>query len=756
MSNVYVTEQIVQVTVNGQESSLSDSSAPVTVNLTEQIVLVENSEVGPQGIAGPANVLQVGTVTTGAEGSNVSATITGTTPAQTLNLSIPRGDTGAPSSVDVGTTTTGAPGSSAEVTNSGTTSDAIFDFVVPEGIQGEAATIAIGDVDTVDWDEPATVVNTGTSGDAVFDFEIPQGRNATIAVGTTTTGDPGDPATVTNSGTSQDAVFDFVVPEGIQGEAATVAVGTTTTGSPGTSASVTNSGTSADAVFNFVVPEGVKGDKGDTGDTGADITDLVADLDANGFKLTNVGTPVAADDAATKAYVDGVAEGIITKPAVLAATTTNLTATYNNGTAGVGATLTATSNGVWPGVDGVTTGWVQYSGILVKDQTNEPENGRYVLFDLGSASTPWVLRRCGLCDEPDEIPGMYIFVQDGTQGGNGYVALVSDPATFVVGTDDIVFSQFSGAGQIEAGVGLSKTGNTIDLDDTAVTPGSYTLSAITVDQQGRITAAASGSVPSGIVTTADNGTVTSTMIQNNTIVDEDVNASAAIAATKVQGTTPSGGSANQVLKKVDSTDYNTTWGTIAGAVYQPSEPSSPQTGDVWVDSDAVAGVLNQNDYLTKNDFELFTTPIGGVTTFAGTASPSSKWAICDGTAVSRTTYSTLFTVIGTTYGVGDGTTTFNLPNLKGRVVVGVDAAQTEFDALGETGGAKTHTLTVDQIPSHQHSFARANAGTFTGIIGSNGHGGTVLETLFTAATGGGQAHNNLQPYIALNYLIRIA
>jgi microcystin-dependent protein len=246
------------------------------------------------------------------------------------------------------------------------------------------------------------------------------------------------------------------------------------------------------------------------------------------------------------------------------------------------------------------------------------------------------------------------------------------------------------------------------------------------------------------------------MIQNNTIVNEDINASAAIAATKVQGTTPSGGSANQVLKKVDGTDYNTTWGTIAGAVYQASAPSSPQTGDVWVDSDAVAGVLNQNDYLTKNDFELFTTPIGGVTTYAGSASPSSKWAICDGTAVSRTTYDVLFTRIGTTYGVGNGTTTFNLPNLKGRVVVGVDVAQTEFDALGETGGAKTHTLTTAEMPSHQHTFSRANEGPFGGIIGSNGHGGTIQETLSTSATGGGGAHNNLQPYIALNYLIRIA
>ena len=64
-----------------------------------------------------------------------------------------------------------------------------------------------------------------------------------------------------------------------------------------------------------------------------------------------------------------------------------------------------------------------------------------------------------------------------------------------------------------------------------------------------------------------------------------------------------GGTANQVLKKIDSDDYNTTWGTIAGAVYQTTAPVSPEVGDVWVDSDASAGVINQNDYILKTDLD---------------------------------------------------------------------------------------------------------------------------------------------------------
>jgi microcystin-dependent protein len=232
-----------------------------------------------------------------------------------------------------------------------------------------------------------------------------------------------------------------------------------------------------------------------------------------------------------------------------------------------------------------------------------------------------------------------------------------------------------------------------------------------------------------------------------------------------------GGTANQVLKKVDSTDYNTTCGTIAGAVYQASAPSSPQTGDVWVDSDAVAGVLNQNDYLLKADFELVSIPVGGVTQYAGSTAPSVNYAICDGAAIDRTTYATLFARIGTTYGVGNGSTTFNLPNLKGRVPVGRDSAQTEFDTLAETGGAKTHehgsstmTAGLNMFRAGDQSYIDSNERNGTTYsenrrwyVTAGGFFGNLAETtnVGTGIFGNTDSGSSLQPYIVMNYLIRI-
>jgi archaellum component FlaC len=182
-------------------------------------------------------------------------------------------------------------------------------------------------------------------------------------------------------------------------------------------------------------------------------------------KITLDGDPTQALHAVTKQYVDSVEAGLITRPQVRAATTSNLTANYSNGTLGVGATLTSTSNGAFPLIDNVALTTVNGArGILVKNQTNSAHNGRYNLTTQGDSETPWVLTRCALCDEADEIPGSYIFVTDGdVNGGTGWVQNVSDPAAFVVGTDAITVFQFSGAGTVTAGTNIALSGNQVSV-----------------------------------------------------------------------------------------------------------------------------------------------------------------------------------------------------------------------------------------------------------------------------------------------------
>lgn len=144
-------------------------------------------------------------------------------------------------------------------------------------------------------------------------------------------------------------------------------------------------------------------------------------------------------------------------------------------------------------------------------------------------------------------------------------------------------------------------------------------------------------------------------------------------------------------------------------------------------------------------------PTGGVMPYAGSSAPTG-WVLCDGSSYLRTgTYAALFAIIGTTYGSVDGTH-FNVPDLRGRVAVG-KSTDTEFDTLGETGGEKTHTLTVGEMPSHTHTINRNTAASSYGFsYSSSGSGGA---TALSGSTGGDGAHNNLQPYITLNYIIKL-
>ena len=147
--------------------------------------------------------------------------------------------------------------------------------------------------------------------------------------------------------------------------------------------------------------------------------------------------------------------------------------------------------------------------------------------------------------------------------------------------------------------------------------------------------------------------------------------------------------------------------------------------------------------------------IGGVIEYPSNKTIPDGWLECDGSAVSRTTYSELFAVIGTEFGSGDGSTTFNLPNMKGRVAVGLDTSDSDFNTIGKTGGEKTHTLTELEMPKHWHKTA-IDFGGDESLDNYSGYGYNSTSRYYnnTTTAGGDQPHNNLQPYFVTKFIIK--
>ena len=168
-----------------------------------------------------------------------------------------------------------------------------------------------------------------------------------------------------------------------------------------------------------------------------------------------------ASQQSIKAYVDSVASGLDLKCSSHAATTANLSAAYNNGTSGVGATLTNSGTQAALSVDGQTM--ASGERVLVKDQSTAAQNGIYTVTTVGDGSTNWVLTRATDFDTSTEITsGAFTFVETGSSYADSGWVMTTD-GTVTVGTTSLAWSQFSGAGQITAGDGMTKSGNTLNV-----------------------------------------------------------------------------------------------------------------------------------------------------------------------------------------------------------------------------------------------------------------------------------------------------
>lgn len=603
-----------------------------------------------------------------------------------------------------------------------------YDAGQVQGVKGDAATVKVGSVTSGDT---ASVTNSGTENDAVFDFVLPKGdkgdtgeKGDTGATGpqgdTGPQGEKGDPFTYADFTAEQLAALKGEKGDkgdrgdtGAQGAAGTIKVGTVETLPAGSQAEVTNSGTDQNAVFNFKIPQGEQGSLGDLSATAP-------------ISYSNNTISLQAGTSGQVLMTDGDGAAWADPPESLPA----------GGTAG--QVLTKTDDGAEWADAADPEGYLRLTGGTltgnVAVDTKDAEPNVTLKRTVDSAACELTARidseaKAGLrykvgADTVNEL----ILEQTKTR-----LLKPLDPASGGVptgGTAGQVLTQgASGAAWADLPEVVAPTADELReiMNAPAVQSSGSGVVLKTPDATEVATLAIEGGGTGATTSEAARANLNAAALEHAHEMADVTGLSEAIAG-KISN--PEGGAAGQVLTK-------TADGTEWADAETPEIPELKQ----------MAGVIYP---------------------YGGTELPDGfLW--CDGSAVSRTEYAQLFAAIGTTYGEGDGSTTFNVPDLAGRVGVG---KSTKY-AMGAKGGEETHTITVNEMPAHGHSVRLNNSqggydkittsGPFavweTGVYWSEAERG-FNDSLFQYSrglgatdTGGGEAHNNMQPYTVVNYII---
>lgn len=458
-------------------------------------------------------------------------------------------------------------------------------------------------------------------------------------------------------------------------------------------------------------------------------------LGATAATLTGLSTPSAATDAATKAYVDALANGTRWLTAIQGTSNGSIlpnSPTYSNGASGVGATLTAGSNTTLT-ADGYT--FVLNDRILVKDQASGFQNGIYSVTQAGSGSLPWILTRATDFDTAAEMPSgtaVSVINASATDYLQGFIFTTT--GTITVGTTTLTFVQFTGVADITAGTGLTKTGNTLSLT---------TPVAVANGGTGVATSTGTGSVvlsTSPILVTPALGTPASGVATNLTGTAAGLTAGTVTTNANLTGVITSSGNATSIASQtgtgtkfvVDTSPTLVTpvLGVASATTLNKVTFTTPATGSTLTVADGKT--LTSSNTLTLAGTDSTTITFQGTDTYVGrtTTDTLTNKSISGATntlsAIANASLTNSAVTIGST-SVSLGATAATIAGLTLTAPVLGAATATTINKVTLTTPASGSTLTI----ADGKTLTASNTVTFTGTDGSSvayGTGGTLTYT----------------------------